>query len=628
MDVHQCWEDLLKRAKCKICLRTLEEPKTLPCLHSFCLACLEKLARDGSRRQEKKLNCPVCQSPLPIPEENTFSYLPTSVQWERFKNVMAFANGRERGMKCSNCDEMKTAISYCYVCRDYLCWACDQAHRRLKTTRHHRNILLERVQSLLKKPPVCSVEYHEEMPIDYYCYDCLECLCQVCRDEDHREHDVISVPKASERGKTDLLETLMRAKQEFVALKKGKKETSDIFQDKKKDIIDARRLVETNVDLCIQCLKEHKEAVLAKLDEIYAGQQQAHENKQRELTLLLTQMKSPIEYGNGVLARNLDEEIALEWEMVVSRCEHLLDSAGNTQQFQLPAVTYLADEEMCRKIQRSGLGQVIVRMENPFVPERHQYKRMGEVSPSGYESAPRGVAVSPSTGNILVCNSRNVHVFNSQRQYMRSFGNSRDDTKNLSHPTSVAYNTFGDIIVIDRGTIVHCSSTGVFLGYWGGVHEESTVSIKTFGDLIVCDKSDATVKVLSSCGSLRKSFNIPNVKPSFAIYHEEKFFVSYKEKQCVKVFDENGGFIYDIGARGCDQEKLNSPLGLAIDGFNNLVVCDTERARLQIYNLDGTHVCTVEGESPRLASPEFVAVSREGHLFVTDPKSNCVHVFR
>lgn len=57
------------------------------------------------------------------------------------------------------------------------------------------------------------------------------------------------------------------------------------------------------------------------------------------------------------------------------------------------------------------------------------------------------------------------------------------------------------------------------------------------------------------------------------------------------------------------------------------MVCDKDKGRLQIFELDGSHAVSVEGEATKLASPEFIAVSRQGHLFVTDPGRNCVRVF-
>ena len=115
-----------------------------------------------------------------------------------------------------------------------------------------------------------------------------------------------------------------------------------------------------------------------------------------------------------------------------------------------------------------------------------------------------------------------------------------------------------------------------------------SVSVARDGRVIVCDSDDALVKVLSSNGeALLQSFGDPYEygSPSFAIHHQEKFFVSYGEKHSVSVLNDDGTFLYDIGAQGDTNEKLNTPLGLAIDKFNNLIVCDSDVGRLQVFTL-------------------------------------------
>ena len=52
--------------ECSICLETFEEPRTLPCLHSFCKKCLENFV-DGKRDSE--LNCPVCRCKFTLNKE-------------------------------------------------------------------------------------------------------------------------------------------------------------------------------------------------------------------------------------------------------------------------------------------------------------------------------------------------------------------------------------------------------------------------------------------------------------------------------------------------------------------------------------------------------------------------------
>ena len=659
----------------------------------------------------------------------SFSDLPTSFHLDRFSDILARANGNQRGLKCSNCKDRKAAISYCYVCQDYLCFACDRTHRRLRATRDHRNILLENVQTLLQKPAMCPKEYHKKEPLNLYCQQCSECVCQVCHVQGHWRHDVVNIEQAAEQGQTQLIEAVQNAEKEITASKNQLKENTDILEDRKEQIEAARKNVKEFVNISIQSLKEHKKAVLTKLDNMYGELQNSHEIKQRELNLFVTRLRSPVEYGKCVVKRNFDAEIVKESQAVVNRCEDLLNSKANCESFQVPFVTYVVDEEMCKNVRVSGPGRVIVsntdpsqsvargaglryplihkensfkiltrdssgntcyykddrvkvKIQNPegeemeitcrdkkngkyrvsFTPEffgqhdvmisvngqpltgsprsvrvTHQYQRAYELGSKDFGDgqfwSPCCIAICTTSGDIAVADyfGKRVQIFSPRGRYLRQFGDTRDLTKNLKRPSSIAFSAGGEVIVIDSDKMMFCSESGVFLWYVCLVEEPLSVSVTSDGKLIVCDKKDAKVKVLDRYGRrLVQSFPRDPIfygQPSYAVHHEEKFFVSYPKKHRVKVFDGDGNFLYNVGGTGCDEERLRSPLGLAIDNFNNLVVCDSDRSRLQVFKLDGKHVATVEGESSQLGSPQFVAVSKDGHLFVTDRGKECVHVF-
>lgn len=51
--------------KCPICLSDLDNPKALPCLHSFCLSCIKELFKDASPGD--RVRCPSCSKTFPIP---------------------------------------------------------------------------------------------------------------------------------------------------------------------------------------------------------------------------------------------------------------------------------------------------------------------------------------------------------------------------------------------------------------------------------------------------------------------------------------------------------------------------------------------------------------------------------
>ena len=89
MDVQQLFTILKKEAECPLCLDTVNKPKTLPCLHSFCLECLDKHAGFARRQLQATIKCPVCQTSFKIPEDDSFKNLPTSYHLNRLVDVLA-----------------------------------------------------------------------------------------------------------------------------------------------------------------------------------------------------------------------------------------------------------------------------------------------------------------------------------------------------------------------------------------------------------------------------------------------------------------------------------------------------------------------------------------------------------
>ena len=247
---------------------------------------------------------------------------------------------------CLTCNEGKTAIFYCFVCQDYLCSKCDKAHRRLKATRDHGRILLQngrwKIEDLLQKPVTCTQKCHEGVILNHYCQQCNECICEICCDEGHWQHDIVDVQQAAREGKKQLKKALKKAEEKIIASEDEMKKNEDILESGKKEIGAARKNVKANVKKLIKSLKEHEKAVLTEIDGIYERQQKSHEIKQRKLELFITRLRSPVECGEGVLTRKVDVEIVKG-----ESCEDLLNSK-ETKTLKLPFVNYVIDEDMCQ----------------------------------------------------------------------------------------------------------------------------------------------------------------------------------------------------------------------------------------------------------------------------------------
>ena len=230
-----------------------------------------------------------------------------------------------------------------------------------------------------------------------------------------------------------------------------------------------------------------------------------------------------------------------------------------------------------------------------------------------------------------------VADFNNERVQMFGFGgNFLREIALEAETSSVAFTESGDLlsnVVRDSNKLALYSESGQFIRYISDEHVKAPwyISVGSDGRIIICDIDDKTIKVLSPDGkNLLQSFSAPgcDAEPFCAVYQQDKFFASYPGANCVMVFNNAGEYLYDIGSKGTGDGQLSGPIGLAIDTFNRLTVCDGNNDRLQLFTLDGKYVAKIAGScfdhNTQLVG---CVVSNTRHLFVTDHNKHCIYVF-
>ena len=60
------------------------------------------------------------------------------------------------------------------------------------------------------------------------------------------------------------------------------------------------------------------------------------------------------------------------------------------------------------------------------------------------------------------------------------------------------------------------------------------------------------------------------------------------------------------------------PVGIGIDKYNQLIVCDVNNQRLQIFTISGKFLSKLQGESLNICNPQVLAISNSSILFVTN----------
>ena len=250
----------------------------------------------------------------------------------------------------------------------------------------------------------------------------------------------------------------------------------------------------------------------------------------------------------------------------------------------------------------------------------------------GQFDCPCDIAIDENTGNIAVAefDSSRVQLFSSEGKYLNNVV-----CKEMTKPISVAFTRSSNLIVVASGKLFFFNESGKLVNTITNKHlkEPFSLTIARDGRMVVCDEDDDTVKVLSADGKhLLLTISDPghpdHAAPFSAVCHQDKFVVCYFWEYNVKVFSKYGVFLHTIGTHGSGDGQLFGPTDLSVDSFSNLVVCDPNNRRLQFFTLDGQLVGKIEGRYTGLMSPNSVAVSPTGQLYVTDTYKHCVHVFQ
>ena len=80
------------------------DSKVLPCIHTFCLKCLEEFWKDKKPRDQ--VPCPLCRTPFNIPEGG-LSDLPKNYFVEKLLEAQKLSNINQSIPTCDICYKLK-----------------------------------------------------------------------------------------------------------------------------------------------------------------------------------------------------------------------------------------------------------------------------------------------------------------------------------------------------------------------------------------------------------------------------------------------------------------------------------------------------------------------------------------
>jgi len=189
--------------KCPICLDGCKNPKSLPCLHSFCLHCLQQHWKDKCPRDE--VPCPVCRKELAIPDEG-LEELPHNFFVQNLIEAREAFTEQPAVMSCESCEKycdeternIPEATIYCVDCSEKLCNRCSRVHRTMKGGPHQvKELGAEmRMELIQQRGSYCG--QHGAKLLEFYCFDCNVNICRDCFADEHTQHKCGIVRKVAQ----------------------------------------------------------------------------------------------------------------------------------------------------------------------------------------------------------------------------------------------------------------------------------------------------------------------------------------------------------------------------------------------------------------------------------------------
>ena len=184
---------------CDACTKTIKEPKILPCSHSFCKACLEKLStQENVDGEGKTFACPTCMSTVTLKANENMAGLPDN----EFIVKLLTAVGPDRKQEASVCShphcKNKLSIAICMECEMLLCHECYTSHEGWPPMQNHTMLSISEIINRDEQQEIgaetLSCTQHKDAIPKFYCETCKELICMKCVASVHRKPGHTCVP--------------------------------------------------------------------------------------------------------------------------------------------------------------------------------------------------------------------------------------------------------------------------------------------------------------------------------------------------------------------------------------------------------------------------------------------------
>ncbi|CAH3190690.1 unnamed protein product [Porites evermanni] len=618
MDIQTLLNNLHEELSCSVCMSKYTDPKQLPCLHSFCLHCLNGIQRTSGRRD--KIACPECRQEFKVPDNGNLAALPTNFRINSLLDVLAIKECSTTGVKCGNCDERTKQSHYCFQCYAFWCEECISFHNKIKANKDHYALALKNFQdqdfeNILKRPSFCGIPGHEKKEMEFFCKICEVAICNARALLDHEGHAKMLLElAANERNKEETVTD--RENESFLA------RLSFVKNQKFFDLA------------CVEQIGSLKST------QTKAQQSSADGEGIREAIVGL-EAQLIVTTRNNKFQQYYDDYDSVTLEINNRQGDNCAaDVQVQDNKDGSYKIKYFAKETGTCSASVKVNGEHIRGSPFEVQVKPRQFRPVLSFGEQILEN-PWGVAVNDDD-EIAVSDAGNdkIHLFKSDGTHIKSFGGYGTQQGEFNRPAGIAFHG-NNIIVAEQYNcrVQQISKQGQYLSHFSEkgrldrqLNHPCGLSIDSDGNILVANCDNELIKIFSAGGQFLSKIGKDGccTQPFHCIQHDNYLIISDSGDHSVKLFNRKGNFLYKFGKKGNSDGELNTPRCLFMNKAGHLMVCDKKNYRIQVFDLSGKFVAKFGTKGSGMGefnTPVSAAVLSDGKIVVTDYNNHRIQLF-
>ena len=632
-----------------MCMCKFTDPKQLPCLHSFCLHCLNGIQRTSAN--PNVIACPECRQEFRVPESSNLQALPTNFRINSLLDVLAIKECNTSGVKCGNCDKKSEHSFYCFQCCAFWCDDCIGLHNGIRANKEHHALALKDFQdqdfeSILKRPAFCGKPGHERKELEFFCKTCEAAICYSCIATLHEGHPKILLDEAANERKLHVQAAIDSQKQRALQMKENIARIQANCENIQAQVDNVKKDAQMFVDSMIAVLEEKKQEIFNDVEKKAKETLQLLGTQQSEVESMLKSIETEIEKGEQILKRRTSAEITKLDTNTIFQEDGIDDGGHDECHFEnLRHFFFIQNEMLMNKVNSGGIGSFRSFLSKTVA---QQSRAEGEGIKEATVGLKAHIVVTTRTADGVQCYEERdfvkVEMRNRQgHDYATKVlvGDNKNGTYKISYfaketgtcEASVKVN--GEHIQgspfkvqIKARQYKPAFSFGQEGSSFGRFNQPWGVAVNEHDEIAVTDRKNHRVQIFDAAGSLLRSFGCKGDQegefnePCGIVFYNDEIVVVDCNNHRVQVLSAQGEFLYQFGAEGNLDHQLNLPLGISVDYEGNFIVADSRNKSIKVFSPRG-HFLRKIGTT---ATCPFHCIQHDNYLVLSAYDKDCVEV--